>query len=328
MMSTPHPFYENPPYVWPNPEIFPFRVFLDRPDLRIFLIDCIPHNWAWFRKYHRNFQERDVFIVFSATSGLKVARNTEETFKALDLNKEQFIMLGNDPDEVAAFSKIGLSTVLVNNNAFLDDRIHMNVMPDAQKLYDAIYVGRRIPLKRQMLAKKVERLAIIAGNNHGPNIEPVPDDLAYLNDQVLNEKEVMEKINQSRCGLVLSEWEGACYASSEYLLCGVPVVSSPSIGGRDQWYNEYNSIICEPNEDAVKEAVEYFVANPRDPQAIRQAHVDQARVYRKTFMDMLQGIFDRYGVGLSGEAYFEEHFYHKMKKSYRMDLEALFGPAK
>ena len=49
-------------------------------------------------------------------------------------------------------------------------------------------------------------------------------------------------------GGVFSEEEGACWASSEYLLCGLPVVSTHSRGGRDVWYSGHNSLIVEPTQ--------------------------------------------------------------------------------
>ncbi|CAN0034149.1 unnamed protein product, partial [Chrysoparadoxa australica] len=215
---------------------------------------------------------------------------------------------------------------LANNNAFIDYSTHMGIIENSEKLYDAIYIGRRTTFKRHMLARKVEKLAIIAGNNHGNNVAPVPERLAFLNNRVLNEQEVMAEINKSNCGLILSASEGACFASSEYLLCGIPVVSTHSTGGRDVWYNNENSIVCEPDEDAIAEAVNFFSHNQTDPHLIRDQHIAQSLVFRKNFIDMLQSVFDDYGVDRSASSYFEEHYIHKMRTSMRVDMKALFGP--
>ena len=62
-------------------------------------------------------------------------------------------------------------------------------------------------------------------------------------------------------------YEGANYSSSEYLLCGLPVVSTESSGGRDYWFDDYNSIICKPNEDSVKKCDEFVykkIPNSKD----------------------------------------------------------------
>ncbi len=53
----------------------------------------------------------------------------------------------------------------------------------------------------------------------------------------LNSWEVARKLNACRVGMCLSETEGAMFAAVEYLLCGLPVVSTPSQGGRDVWFD-------------------------------------------------------------------------------------------
>jgi hypothetical protein len=219
----------------------------------------------------------------------------------------------------------GFDGEVINQNAWLDETSVMQIRPGTEKLYDAIYVGRRSAFKRQMLAAKVPNLALVAGNNHGNAVAPLPP-AAYLNDAPLTPDEVCTKLNQSRCGLILSAEEGACFASGEYLLCGLPVVSTPSKGGRHLWYNDYNAIICDPTPEAVAASVEHFLRYPRDPERIRAMHVAQAAEFRARFVVRLQGIFDRFGVTEDAGRYFRETYMHKLRRSYRPDFEALFGP--
>ena len=49
--------------------------------------------------------------------------------------------------------------------------------------------------------------------------------------------QICEIYAQSRCGLILSSEEGACFAATEYLLCGLPVVTTPSVGGREAFFD-------------------------------------------------------------------------------------------
>jgi len=213
---------------------------------------------------------------------------------------------------------------VINHNAWLDENLIMKPLA-LQKRYRAVYVARRSAFKRHFLASKVKGLALVAGNNHGNAMADVPPH-DYLNEKPLTASEVCEKINEASCGLVLSASEGACFSSSEYLLCGVPVVSTPSTGGRDVWYNEYNSIVCEPNEDAVAAAVAEFVRHPRNAERIRQMHVEQANMYRKRFIAVLGDVLRRFGVtDIDAADYFHTNFFHKMRKSYRPDFEKLFG---
>ena len=55
----------------------------------------------------------------------------------------------------------------------------------------------------------------------------------------MNDEEVNNFLNQCKVGIILSEVEGANYASIQYLLAGLPVVSTKSKGGRDVFFDPY-----------------------------------------------------------------------------------------
>lgn len=314
----------NPGYTWPN-EAFPFRLYLDHPKCRIFIIECFTHNWKWMSRYYRGFRESDFFLVYigwDQTSGL--AKSARAMIDTLGVDPEQFCVLANSEAEVSAFGAVGIPAEFINHNAWLDETGAMQPR-SVEKLYNAIYVGRLVPGKRHHLAANVPNLALVAGNPHQKSVvEPPPH--AFLNTTPLPREQVAEKINQSHVGLLLSEIEGACYSSSEYLLCGLPVVSTPSRGGRDVWYNEYNSLIVEAKPDAVAAGVEAFLRSPRDPQRIRAMHIEQAQSHRRRFILLLSQIFARYGVSdISAEDYFRENYFDKMKSSSRPLLHQYFG---
>ena len=126
--------------------------------------------------------------------------------------------------------------------------------------------------------------------------------------------------------MILSAEEGACFASSEYLLCGIPVVSTPEKGGRSVWYDEYNSITCEPTEDAVRDAVQFFVKNPRDPKIIRARHITKSKYYRAKFLCKLAELFDKHNVtDVDSFKYFNDNHLHKLRKSYKPNFEKIFN---
>lgn len=316
----------RPSYVWPNPA-FPFRHYFDSDHCRIFIIENIQHNWNWMVKWSASFREADYFFVYcGAFHDDSFAKHADAMFAALDLRKENFFFMFNSREEMGYFTARGFQGDLINHNAWLDENAVMRPMPGTEKLYDAIYVGRRSAFKRHMLAKNVQSLALVAGINHGNNIAPAPEDVAYMNAAPLSQDEVCEKINQSHVGLILSEREGACFASSEYLLCGIPVVSTPSKGGRDVWYNADNSIICAPEPEAVAEAVLSLKADRPDPMHIREMHIAQSQLHRARFIKQLSRLFDWFGVrGVSAEGYFIENYMHKMRRSYNPDFESIFG---
>ncbi|MGD1703878.1 glycosyltransferase [Dapis sp. BLCC M229] len=314
----------KPSYTWPNPA-FPFRVYYESQKCRIFIIENIQHNWKWMSEWHQNFRKTDFFFVYCGWyHSPSFAKEAEKIFSVLNLDKKQFFFLYNCPLEMENFAAKGFQGDVINQNAWIDENLVMRPL-NLDKIYNAIYVGRRSAFKRHFLASQVPQLALIAGNNHGNTASEIPP-YKYLNDRQLSSEEVCEKINQAYCGLILSETEGACFASSEYLLCGVPVVSTPSKGGRHVWYDEYNSIICEPTPDAVASAVEEFVRNPRYPKRIRQKHIEEAQKYRTKFINVLTDIFNRFGVvDVDPGNYFHGNFFHKLRKSYKPNFPEIFG---
>ena len=81
------------------------------------------------------------------------------------------------------------------------------------------------------------------------------------------------------------------YSSSEYLLCGLPVVSTESQGGRDYWFDDYNSIICEPNENLVKKSVEIMLEKldngEIDREKIRNMQIEKMNLMRENIIKVI-----------------------------------------
>lgn len=276
------------------------------------------------RIYAPLFQERDFFFVYCGWYHSEwLSHQASQTLATLNLSKERFYYLFNSPEEEQNLRAEGFDGSLINQNAWLDENLVMRPLSYVRQ-YDAIYVGRRSAFKRHILAELVPNLAIVAGNNHGKEIAPIPQ-FSYLNPKPLSSEEVCEKINQSHCGLILSELEGACFASSEYLLCGIPVVSTISKGGRDVWYDDYNSIVCDPDPQQIADAVAFFKAHPREPERIRAKHIEEAHKYRLRFIEVFAKVLHQYGVrGLDNHRFFYDNYFHKMRKSIRPDFESLF----
>lgn len=302
----------KPCYTWPAS--VPFRVFYKDEKVRIFIIENITHNWNWLYECKKYILPSDNFFVIGGCyQNDKLVQEAEVIFEILGLNKDNFYLMHNSLKEQKGFDSYGFKGGVINQNAWLKEDV-FEVMPE-DKLYDAIYVGRRSSVKRHMLANKVRNLAIIAGDNHGNSISEIPK-TQYLNPKKLTPSEVKTKINQSRCGLILSAVEGACFASSEYLLCGIPVVSTECLGGRDIWYNDYNSIVVKPDPDEVLYAVNKMVNNPKDPQKIRSMHIEQAEVFRKKFIFEFSKVLKKYGVDIDANYYFRMNFTPKMRGGF------------
>ena len=321
--EAPHSF--TPCYVWPGKQI-PFRLYLEDVGCRIFIIENLQHNFEWLQEWHFKFRKNDHFLVIvGCFYHDALVEEASRMFDALGLNKANFHILANDQRDIALFAKYGFHAVLVNQNAMLDENHVMRPIPGA-KIYDAVYVARLIALKRHYLASAIDNLALVAGPNAGSAPSEYIPVHTYRNEYELDPNEVCKKINQSYCGLILSENEGASFVSSEYLLCGVPVVSTPSEGGRSIWYNAYNSIIAEPNPLSIKEAVNEFISNSRDPERIRNDHIMLANEHRQRFIALLNSILEQSGIQyIDAQKYFVSHFIHKMREGIEPNYEKLFS---
>ena len=265
----------------------------------------------------------DLFIVFCGWfHGEDFASEADRMLEHLRLPKEHFLFLFNSIDEQVALEGQGFRGHFIPQNSWLDEKV---IYPrNVNNRYRAIYVARRSAFKRHMLAEGVEGLALVAGLNHGNPISEIPK-CDYINDNRLSTSSVCEKISESTCGLSLSAVEGACFASSEYLLCGKPVVSTPSKGGRDVWYDDYNSIMVPPDSEAIAQAVTQLNINRRDPNRIRDAHILKSRYYRERFVDLLTDLFRSRGVqGVDARDYFERNYFHKMRESIMPEFSKIF----
>ena len=157
--------------------------------------------------------------------------------------------------------------------------------------YDAIYIARMLPFKRLELTAEIKQLYILtyAENADKWDLHERYPQLSHanFNPQWLSTEEKKSAIRESRVGLCLSAEEGAMLASLECLLCGLPIVSTKSKGGRDKYYDEEYSIIVEPNSRSVKEAVQELIDRNIDRAYIRKKTIEKLDKERDRYVDAL-----------------------------------------
>jgi glycosyltransferase involved in cell wall biosynthesis len=159
--------------------------------------------------------------------------------------------------------------VIVNGGALLDERV-FRPLAGRRVRFDAVYDARLSPFKRHELAAEVKSLALVTylfedkvDPDYRRAIEPIvarahvfngdPFSSAYRR---LGAEEVNRALSECAVGLALSRVEGAMNASTQYLLAGLPVVSTPSHGGRAVFYEPDYVRIVDPTPRAVAEGVE------------------------------------------------------------------------
>jgi hypothetical protein len=210
---------------------------------------------------------------------------------------ERILFLTNSREEwnsaIALNSPYQIS--FVNHNCLLDPQVY-RIQPEIEKQFAAVYNARAHAFKRHYLSQNIKDKIFIAYDNNEPDSGVSKRvDLSALSPHKIFENisnhEVSSVLNSCYVGLILSEEEGGSYASTEYLLCGLPVVSTGSRGGRDEYYTQDNSIIVPPDAARVAEATEQLIGMIRskaiDSRAIRDSAIRRTQEFRKTFFASL-----------------------------------------
>jgi glycosyltransferase involved in cell wall biosynthesis len=203
----------------------------------------------------------------------------------------RFIFLANAAAEVEVIKKFS-EVYLASHNAFLDPARYPLAKNGAKK-FDALYIARFTPFKRHHLAEKIRKLHLI-GNYAEKEKDYFEQTIARFPEAVWSQKVpsffIGRKIGESSCGLALSAIEGAMFSCGEYTLCGVPVVNTRNLGGRDTLLPEFAVRYAEDTAESVAENVDYWVNNPLDPREIRQSFLKLAMPQKALVQDLINTI--------------------------------------
>lgn len=210
----------------------------------------------------------------------------------------RLVVLANAESECAALGRAGVEVRWVQHNAFLDERRY-RPLGGAAKPYDAAYIARLTPFKRHGLlpAELAGRLLFL-----GAGVRP--SDRAYAAEihakyaasrwiPAFSGAKVSLFLAQAKCGLALSAVEGACFASGEYFLCGLPVVDTPALGGRDALYPMEFVRRVEASPEAVGEGIAHWAAHRPDPWKVRAAFLAKVAPHRERFRVLMRELTGR-----------------------------------
>jgi len=205
----------------------------------------------------------------------------------------------------------GLPAEFLNKNFTVSDTV-FHPVADAAIEFDAIYNARFVADKRHDLAALVPRVAYVT---YVENENRLPDFISIraaimqrspnhvLLNEVVNGRPVWmakPELNaasaRAAVGLVLSPVEGSSYASMEYLLSGLPVVSTPSSGGRDVYFDPDFCIVCEPNAEAVRDAVAELKGRNLSREEVRARTIEKIAPPRRRFLSLIDEVLAEFGV--------------------------------
>jgi glycosyltransferase involved in cell wall biosynthesis len=200
-------------------------------------------------------------------------------------------------ESLGARARLAPSNCLVNEKVFLPGR--------HPPFFDAIYNGQMAPFKRHELAADIDSLLLVYGvfgdeqRQHFRNIWRILPHAAMANGDPdappgsakayrrLGPAEVADHYAMARTGLCLSASEGNMHAAVEYLVAGLPVVSTPSLGGREAFFHPGQAVTVPAKPDDIARAVRHFCRRPPDPAEIRETTMDIVNGFRADFASAL-----------------------------------------
>lgn len=183
------------------------------------------------------------------------------------LNNYEVIVLASTVEEQEFFEReVGLESLHMNHNVFANEN-EFYIDESVEKQFDMFVNSAFCGYKRLDLTAMIDNIVYVgrfpekfdvANINlnkkvHFPNFEN--RDFTENSYRWLSGQEINKLSNQSLMAGIFSPVEGACFSSSQYLLCGLPVISPKCRGGRELFYDENNTIYCELNPLSVLQAV-------------------------------------------------------------------------
>jgi glycosyltransferase involved in cell wall biosynthesis len=259
----------------------------------------------------RQFSNRNIYLLIL----LSWAHDNPYLIKQLTLWQERhlrryprhrIIFMANSEAEHRMMTAAGLMSAWVSHNAFVSPAI-FRYLQESDKRFDAVYDARVDPFKRHKLAAAIESLALITarsqdGETYMRSIRRILTQAYWFNDplpsdyRVLSLSEINAALNQCRVGLCLSAEEGAMYASIQYLLAGLPIVSTQSRGGRDEFFAPDYVRIVDDNMEAVAAGVKDMCECPVPPEEIRHRTLEKIEQHKIRLFELLDTICSAEGL--------------------------------
>ena len=317
-------FSEKPKWAYPD---YCLMSLIHKTDqFRMFFLENLDHNYDALPF----FTKKDYLIVtigcFFEDYNFALNRYILESNK-FDIDPQKVIFLCNYYDQVLLAKKWGFSAILFNQNALINQDV-FKINETINKEYKLVLNTRPDTIKRPWLASGVTDLAILQGYNYFQDrfwdlnqLNP-----KYINQERLQPSQVNDILNASYVGGIFSEKEGANYATGEYLLAGIPVVSTRSTGGREVWLNDYNSITIDPNEQDVSKAVEQLIARIQsgeiDAKKIRDDFISMTNYFKNNLRELIHDIAGTY---MLSEVDAKEIFYKLVHEKIQKNMNTSYG---
>lgn len=306
-------------------EQIPFNIIYDK-EIRIIMVAS---SWVdEFNSFSKKLKKTDYILILDWGWHHDYVYSRPKEFLSNCNYPKNIIFLSNCVKIHNERKENGFNSIFCSNNTFINTDI-FNIKPNIVKKYKMVINSRATEWKNISFAQDIDDIALIVNKNPtgwhgGDDTSYLEMKYTYLNKNRLQPEEVAEIINQSRVGGIFSFAEGACFANSEFLLCGIPIVSVHSKGGRDIYYDDYNSIIVgepieiiniskyphqqlstkNPDTKDIKNACEKLIRERKDPNIIRNNHLKIIEAHEKSLINKIQEIFDENYINLKSSEWF------------------------
>jgi glycosyltransferase involved in cell wall biosynthesis len=213
--------------------------------------------------------------------------------------------LCNEEYSVDELRSVGLNAEFIHQNAFINENIFAP-SPFIMRTHDAIYSASLAPYKRHYLASDVHSLILLSYTYTGTSKDHYsnsarkalthawwPKDSLAPGDK-LTTMQIVDLYAQAHVGLCLSAIEGGMFVSMEYLLSGLPIVSTKSVGGRDAFWDERYVVVCDDTPDSVAKAVQVLKHRDIAPDDIRRWTLEKVEIHRKRLRMLLSSLGAEY----------------------------------
>jgi hypothetical protein len=262
-----------------------------------------------------NLRERPAWFLLSPTWSMESAHIVSRLRASAVGHRRQaprhnLIFICNTPKEEDLLREAGEAAFFYNKTANTPEWIFKPLGGD-RVAFDAIYNAQLMPFKRHELSLEIPRCVFLYYRDLGQPeaatheaairsrhaaIAPGHRFINRLDEQGvpvrLSPSKVNRHLNTAAVGLCLSEKEGAMFASTEYLLSGLPVVSTPSIGGREVFYDSDYCLVVDPSPRAVAEAVAALKARRIPRQYVRERTMRRIEEARARFIGLINAILE------------------------------------
>jgi hypothetical protein len=263
-------------------------------------------------------QDQPVLFLLLVYWSVENEKGVEWVRRSAELHRSRFprhslIFLCNTPVEQQLLSAAGLDALFVHQNQIVLEDV-FRPLSNRVVSYDAVYNAKIARFKRHYLASAIERVLYVAfrcpmdmsrsaGRAYVQRMLARSPEHKFANPFVgglpsmLSFEDVNRAYNQASVGLCLSPVEGV-----EYLLAGLAVVSTPSRGGRDVFFDPEFCLTAEPDAVAVHHAVVALRERAIPPHIIRERTLSRIEFERRRSLLALENALERHGIDLQAGA--------------------------